>query len=49
VRTDLAMARADLGLPLHDHHDALADAVATAELFLVLAERVPGRALRQLL
>jgi DNA polymerase III subunit epsilon len=43
VRTDLAMARADLGLPEHDHHDALADAVATAEMFLVLTERVPAR------
>jgi DNA polymerase-3 subunit epsilon len=49
VRTDLAMARADLGLPVHDHHDALADAVATAELFLVLSERLPTATLRRLL
>lgn len=35
--TDLAGARARLGLPPHRVHDALADAVATAELALVLA------------
>lgn len=34
--TDLAGARAALGLPPHRMHDALADAVATAELALVL-------------
>lgn len=35
--TDLAGARAALGLPPHHAHDALADAVATAELALALA------------
>lgn len=35
--TDLAGARAALGLPPHRVHDALADAVATAELALVLS------------
>lgn len=35
-RTGLADAREALGLPAHDHHDALADALATAELFLAL-------------
>jgi DNA polymerase-3 subunit epsilon len=36
----LARARAELGLPLHRAHDALADAVATAELFLALVARL---------
>lgn len=36
---DLRGARASLGLPLHDAHDALADAVAAAELYLALATR----------
>lgn len=35
-RTGLADAREALGLPAHDHHDALADALAAAELFLAL-------------
>ena len=35
-RTGLADAREALGLPPHDHHDALADALAAAELFLAL-------------
>ena len=35
-RTGLADAREALGLPPHDQHDALADALAAAELFLVL-------------
>ena len=36
LRTGLADTRATLGLPPHDHHDALADALAAAEVFLVL-------------
>lgn len=39
-RTSLAAARASLGLPAHPQHDALADAVATAELFLALRSRL---------
>jgi len=35
-RTALAEARADLGLPPYPAHNALSDALATAELFLVL-------------
>jgi DNA polymerase-3 subunit epsilon len=35
-RTGLADARGALGLPPHEHHNALADALATAELFLAL-------------
>jgi DNA polymerase-3 subunit epsilon len=45
----LAAARARLGLPAHDAHDALADAVATAELLLVLAHRLGVRTLGDLL
>jgi len=37
--TDLPGARRALGLPPHDAHDALADALATAELFLALQAR----------
>lgn len=37
---DLAGARAALGLPPHQAHDALADAVATAELYLALRSRL---------
>ena len=36
---DLVGARAALGLPPHDAHDALADAIATAELYLALRAR----------
>lgn len=36
----LSEARAALGLPAHHAHDALADAVATAELFLALVARL---------
>jgi DNA polymerase III subunit epsilon len=39
----LGAARARLGLPAHHEHDALADALATAELFLVLRAPVGGR------
>lgn len=40
VPYDLGGARAALGLPPHDAHDALADAVATAELYLALTARL---------
>ena len=40
--TGLADARAELGLPPHQAHHALADAVATAELYLVLQHRLEG-------
>jgi DNA polymerase-3 subunit epsilon len=47
--TGLAEARARFGLPPHRAHEALSDAVATAELFLVLAHRLRARRLSQLL
>lgn len=37
--TDLAGARRTLDLPRHTTHDALADAIATAELYLALRAR----------
>ncbi len=42
VRGDLRLAalRERYGLPRHDAHDALGDALATAELFLVQAEEL---------
>ena len=45
----LPAARAALGLPAYPNHDALVDAVATAELFLVLRSRLAARRLRELL
>lgn len=39
-RTALGEARSDFRLPDYPAHDALSDAVATAELFLVLRERL---------
>jgi DNA polymerase-3 subunit epsilon len=45
----LAAARAELGLPPHEAHDAFADAVATAELLLVLAHRLGARTVGDLL
>ena len=45
----LGKARAHFGLPAHREHHALADAVATAELFLMLSHRLEARTLRQLL
>jgi DNA polymerase-3 subunit epsilon len=45
----LATARAELGLPPHEAHDAFADAVATAELLLVLAHRLGARTVGDLL
>jgi DNA polymerase-3 subunit epsilon len=47
--TGLADARARFGLPPHRAHEALSDAVATAELFLVLAHRLEATRLSQLL
>lgn len=47
--TDLGLAREELGLPPHTRHHALYDALATAELFLLLRERLGARKLRQLL
>jgi DNA polymerase-3 subunit epsilon len=38
--TSLSRARRAFGLPPHVAHDALADAVATAELFLALVARL---------
>jgi len=45
---DLAEARRELGLPMHLHHHALYDALATAELFLALVDRLDVRTLRHL-
>lgn len=48
-RTGLASARDELGLPPFVNHHALNDALATAELFLLLRSRLEARTLRQLL
>lgn len=45
----LARARREYGLPEYQSHDALTDAVATAELFLVLRRVLGARTLRDLL
>lgn len=45
-RTALGEARADLGLPAYPSHDALSDALATAELFLLLRSRLGLEKLR---
>jgi DNA polymerase III subunit epsilon len=45
---NLASARRRHGLPDYPAHDALTDAVATAELFLVLRHRLDARRLRDL-
>lgn len=45
----LADARARVGLPPSEAHDAFGDAVATAELLLVLAHRLGARRLGDLL
>lgn len=45
----LSEARAHLGLPSYDYHHALTDALATAELFLLLRRRLEARRLRQLI
>jgi DNA polymerase-3 subunit epsilon len=47
--TGLADARARFGLPPHRAHEALSDAVATAELFLVLARHLRATRVGQLL
>ncbi len=46
--TSLAGARERIGLPPHTAHHALADAIATAELFLALRSRVGAKRLRDL-
>ena len=45
---NLAAARARYGLPAYGAHDALTDAVSTAELFLVLRRELSVRTLRDL-
>lgn len=45
---NLGDARRRHGLPEYQQHDALSDAVATAELFLVLRRRIEARTLRDL-
>ena len=47
-RTTLSEARRDVELPPHEAHDALSDALATAELFLVLRSRLGVCTLRGL-
>jgi len=46
--TNLTESRRRLGLPDYQAHDALTDAVATAELFLVLRHRLGAKTLRDL-
>jgi DNA polymerase-3 subunit epsilon len=45
---NLAAAREAHGLPAYQAHDALTDALATAELFLVLRNALGARTLRDL-
>jgi DNA polymerase III subunit epsilon len=45
---NLAAARARYGLPAYGAHDALIDAISTAELFLVLRRELRARTLRDL-
>lgn len=45
---NLSSARRRLGLPDYGQHDALTDAIAAAELFLVLRRRLGARRLREL-
>lgn len=45
---NLSTAREAYGLPAYEAHDALADALATAELFLVLRHAIGARTLRDL-
>ncbi len=49
TRTALSEARAGLGLPAYPSHDALSDALATAELFLLLRAKLNLCTLRSLL
>jgi DNA polymerase-3 subunit epsilon len=44
----LGAARRRFGLPAYPEHEALSDALATAELFLVLTRRIGARTLRDL-
>jgi DNA polymerase-3 subunit epsilon len=46
--TNLSEARRRLGLPEYQAHDALTDAIATAELFLILRKALNATTLRQL-
>ncbi len=46
--TNLTETRRRLGLPDYQAHDALTDAIATAELFLVLRKLLSARTLRDL-
>lgn len=46
--TSLPEARASFGLPSHESHDALSDALATAELYLVLRHRLGAFTLRDI-
>lgn len=48
VAVNLSLARARYGLPAYQAHDALADAIATAELFLVLRMAIGARTVRDL-
>jgi DNA polymerase-3 subunit epsilon len=48
VRLNLSEARRQWRLPDYQAHDALSDALATAELFLVLREALGARTLRDL-
>jgi DNA polymerase-3 subunit epsilon len=45
---NLSRARRQYGLPPYQAHDALTDAVATAELFLVLRKTLGARTVRDL-
>ena len=45
---NLSLARQELGLPAYGAHNALVDALAAAELFLVLRARLDARTLRDL-
>jgi len=48
VVLNLSQARREYGLPPYEAHDALTDAVATAELFLVLRRELGARTVRDL-
>ena len=45
---NLSLSRRSLGLPDYGRHDALTDAISTAELFLVLRKRLGAKRLREL-
>lgn len=48
VERNLTLARRQHGLPEYDAHEALLDAIATAELFLVLRKELGARTVREL-